>query len=332
MRRKAIMQLLDPDHGSIRPHTSHRWVDSISAVIFFTSTICLILTAIRGYWFPFLWILLLIGVTLRILPKTLFSTGSLIFLGILLLLTSCEGIAAQNTVLELPTPPPKTLQAITTDIQRHWLIQSPCAPPCWEGITPGKTQLQEAISILNKHPLITNIEFYKLSQHDTRVNWTWNHPELGGGSLGFSQDSSDPIIEWINVDYPQSFTLAEIRDVYGDPSHVIPFAGVAALSHTNRSSMIFDLTIIYLDHGFAVRTERELNLIPSIRETMRVTGSITFFAPKSASTDETPSPLLQRFVGDKDFIPWQGFQDFVFYCHQVRPAKDSGQQCPKIDL
>jgi hypothetical protein len=63
------MQAIDPDHGSIGSHTSYRWVDTISAAIFFTSTLCLVLAALYDYWSAFLWVLILIGVTILLYER-----------------------------------------------------------------------------------------------------------------------------------------------------------------------------------------------------------------------------------------------------------------------
>src|SRR5690349_8873700 len=47
-----------------------------------------------------------------------------------------------------------TRASVPAEVARHWLAGIPCAPPCWEGITPGQTTLPEALRILKANPAI----------------------------------------------------------------------------------------------------------------------------------------------------------------------------------
>src|SRR5512132_3259667 len=71
-----------------------------------------------------------------------------------------NAIPTPETLIQ-PTPFPKTAQTITLDMRTRWLAGQPCAPPCWEGITPGKTRVDEAVALLNRHPMVTDIEIYR---------------------------------------------------------------------------------------------------------------------------------------------------------------------------
>jgi hypothetical protein len=51
----------------------------------------------------------------------------------------------RSTPVPTLTPPPKVAQSFTSDLRTRWLAGKPCAPPCWERITPGQTRLIEAI-------------------------------------------------------------------------------------------------------------------------------------------------------------------------------------------
>jgi hypothetical protein len=142
-----------------------------------------------------------------------------------------------STPVPTLTPPPKIAQPFTSDLRTRWLAGKPCAPPCWEGITPGKTRLAEAIKILNYHPQITNIRVYPADGHDGAViEWFWSDMPRGGGRLDFrwidpydavdQQDVGDPIVTQISVSFSGHFSLRTIMDAYGEPSHVVPYAGL----------------------------------------------------------------------------------------------------------
>ena len=44
------------------------------------------------------------------------------------------------------------------ELNARWLSGTPCRPPCWEGVIPGKTSVQEAFDILSANPLFTQVE------------------------------------------------------------------------------------------------------------------------------------------------------------------------------
>ncbi len=58
-----------------------------------------------------------------------------------------------------PTLVPATTAPTFSDWQARWLKGISCRPPCWEGIIPGKTTLEEAVKILEKSPLFNQDQF-----------------------------------------------------------------------------------------------------------------------------------------------------------------------------
>lgn len=48
---------------------------------------------------------------------------------------------------KMAAPPTPTLYIQPTPIPVRTFPPSPCAPPCWQGITTGKTKVVEAVSI-----------------------------------------------------------------------------------------------------------------------------------------------------------------------------------------
>jgi len=202
--------------------------------------------------------------------------------------------------LVYPTPFPKTAQTITPDVRTRWLAGQPCAPPCWEGITPGKTRVDEAVALLNRHPMVTHIEIYRpLLGGDGRVSWRWNGVDAGSGLIGFPQvdpqdahdvqDATNPIVSWVDVGFSHPFSLAEIRAAYGDPSHVVPLAARAGLTDGQSGSMsYYEFTVVYLDHGFLLQTERELYDPLVLGPHMALSNSVVFFPPTMAGLEAIP--------------------------------------------
>jgi hypothetical protein len=229
-----------------------------------------------------------------------------------------------STPVPTLTPPPKTALPFTAEMRTNWLAGTPCAPPCWENIIPGKTPVSEAVRILNWHSSVRDVEFWTPSGiRDGMIVWRWNNTEHGSGQVGFIQQDTDPIITWIGVSFPEPFTLAEIRAAYGDPSHVVPYVGYGGLpGGSSGGSDFYEFTVVYLTQGFLLQTERDLFDPPTIDPQMALSSHVAFFPPTLAGLEA---------VSMRDYLlPWQGFLDFEDYCAQIRPIKDAQQRCPVV--
>jgi hypothetical protein len=266
----------------------------------------------------------------RIHKKPIITT-CLIILFILISLIAC-GTSPDTIVLPTPlptlTPPPKTPQPITSDVQTRWLTSQPCAPPCWEGITPGTTHVAEAISTLNWHPLIRNIAIGRWpGDHEGLIRWDWNGSDRGSGVLGYVQQGEDSIVAWVFIAFSEPFSLTEIRTAYGDPSHVVPYVGYGGLpGGSSGGSDFYEFTVVYLKQGFFLQTEREFYHPPTIDPQMALSSRVVFFPPTLAGLEAVP--VSTRGWKSTDLLPWQGFLEFVDYCAQIRPIKDAQQRCP----
>jgi hypothetical protein len=211
------------------------------------------------------------------------------------------------------TPLPKTAQPPTEDMRTGWLMGQPCAPPCWEGITPGKTRLDEAVALLEQHPQIGGLHISGQGTPPHVVVWGWN-ADSSGGIVYYEprdtenlEDRTNPIITSIELSLSNPYTLAEIRAAYGEPSHV----RLAFLDGRVLSSY---LELFYLPLGFSIRAASTDGQALIISPTMALRQSVEFFPP-------TPTDLtaLSRSVqqGNSWLVPWQGFKDVGFYCQQV---------------
>lgn len=246
-----------------------------------------------------------------------------------------------STPVPILTPPPKTILPFTQELRTNWLTGKPCAPPCWEGITPGKTRLAEAITILNHHPQITQIRVYPAlrdSDFGATVEWLWNHTSPhGGGTLDFrwsdprdaidQRDVDDPVVARIFVYFASPFSLKTIIDAYGEPSHVVPYAGTTVgIPHSGAGGgrPFYRVTVIYQKRGFYLTAEPYGEDPPRISKDLILSTWVRFFDPAPSNLDEAG-----KWKWDSaDLVPWQGEQDFMSYCRQVRAAEDYGNNCP----
>ena len=112
------------------------------------------------------------------------------------------------------TPYPAPPQAVT--------MLTDCGEPCFIGIIPGETTPDDALTLLENHPLITNI------QHDTNAmgdeHITWNYTETAGTGLStlapaelrYRQDDTTVQYMSIYLDLP----LWYLVEAYGQPPHL----------------------------------------------------------------------------------------------------------------
>jgi hypothetical protein len=94
-----------------------------------------------------------------------------------------------------------------------------CNPPCWEGITPGKTKSEEAYNILTKIPYV-KVEVYNFEAFNGKqTEWDIGNGSGGGvAKIDIKTDIVSEISIWIKKDTVQ---LGELINIYGMPSHII---------------------------------------------------------------------------------------------------------------
>jgi hypothetical protein len=233
-------------------------------------------------------------------------------------LTSC--VTTQEKVISVtivPTASPIPTFGPPENWEYRWLREIPCRPPCWEGITPGRTNATEAIEILNRSPLVTKIqmETFSLVPNLGSVYWNWANGARGGEAVFEAQTTAQLIYE-IKPRFPQSlFNLREVMQAYGEPSHIV------AQAYSNPdigSGITYELWIIYLDKGF-VLTAGYLNKKPDLSQSTRF-DYVLFFIP---TRDGLAKSVYVASNHPEWVLSWQGFKGFDFYCRD----ESNGRLC-----
>ena len=214
-----------------------------------------------------------------------------------------------NTALSMATVVQKNAnneititQSLSNDWQIRWLQGVPCSPPCWEGITPGATTAQQAISILKKNVLFepSSIITRELKSSSYVVWYLMNGKE--GGEAYYGSKSSNTVITSIRPIFDTSYKLKDIIQLYGEPEYVVATysRGVETAAH------FYDLSFSYVTKGFTLQSNTNGSVtMPTLSPEMYVKNPTFFVAIKNL----------------KDFKPysavaWQGFEDFNFYCRE----------------
>jgi hypothetical protein len=182
--------------------------------------------------------------------------------------------------------------ANTNSWEYSWLRQKDCLIPCWLGITPFVTNLEEATMILQRQPFITNV---KLSKYNPSVDWDWKDSAKGTGSVKYNPSTN--LVERILISFPKPFRLEDINKIHGEPSHV--WTGMQEVYYVN---------IVYLSKGILLYNTYEKK--PLIDKDLLVSGVIL----------TKPSTSIDDFIHARNYpapqvIPvWQGYKDWQFYC------------------
>lgn len=253
------------------------------------------------------------------------KTNLFLLMALMLLLPACSSTPVVTTTPTQSIVSPPTVNAIVPtqapvvfkDFQvvpiptpyaawkRLWLDGIPCKPPCWNGITPGKTTVAEAVEILKRTPIITEVETWTeqltLRRDIGHLEWNW----ITGESAGSAEYHTEATTQTVYVIYLQNVAIkfGDVIKAYGEPSHI----SARAILNPHGESIAYLVTIVYRDFGIALHYWEN----PSFSPETYIEG-IGFFAPDD---DESYRQALIGAAAAMDWIvPWEGFQDFQYYC------------------
>ncbi len=232
--------------------------------------------------------------------------GLLIFLILTLtLLTACGSDPAATPTPALPTPTVTPILTATSTLnptptvvpqnwKYNWLRGIPCNAPCWEGITPGKTTLDEAIEIIKKLPFVSS---YTIDYYGINFNWIHNNVQ---GIAYINANQPTRVISYIIPFRTFRYKLGDIISVYGEPTHIVAKA-------VNYGAIVgHSLLLFWLKDGFALRNP--------IDGTLPTLDTATMLEGFGVITPDIEG-VNNYFVGAKyDIRPWEGFKDFNYYC------------------
>lgn len=139
----------------------------------------------------------------------------------------------------LPAPPPVQDESLVTG--------QPCLPPCWHGIHPGHTSVDEAIQIVQSLAFVESGSATRRS-HDLpagdeeEVDWKYRgatHPTHGG-----MLSVRNGVISRIRVFLPRAMRLSDVLATQGQPVQVSASRGMVQGEQSG-----YYLTFYYPEHG-----------------------------------------------------------------------------------
>ena len=99
------------------------------------------------------------------------------------------------------------------------LTQSSCEAPCWYGLTPGQTTLEDARAAIPNIAFISSADTVVEGQTDKGYSIGWQYAEAANGPAG-NLLFKDDVLHSIHVSPSPNlqFSLADILDRYGEPA------------------------------------------------------------------------------------------------------------------
>ncbi len=235
------------------------------------------------------------------LPTTATKSATSVFSSITTVVTTSPPLPTATLNLFSATPFPIGYPTMPVDYSSRWLKGVPCGVPCWEGITPGVTPLEDAIQLLKQNSLVRTISiFTKTLNGESYVLWDWINANPGGQAY-YDPKSSNKVINSIRPNYAtELLTLSDVIEAFGEPEYIIATYSRGA----ETTAHFYDLYFSYVTKGFSLEASTNgRTYTPSLNPGMYVEQP-SFFVPTKN--------LAQ--IKAKGAIAWQGFKDFSFYC------------------
>lgn len=132
----------------------------------------------------------------------------------LFILTGC-------VIVKKPSPTP-------VPVYSGWITriseEQICKLPCWEGITPGKSTINEAVDMLRKNPIYKNVADPVEESGNPKLFVTnWETNQGNGGGLVWSREGED-FISWIVLGFRNQNPIITLNDIitsFGDPDSIL---------------------------------------------------------------------------------------------------------------
>lgn len=167
------------------------------------------------------------------------------------------------------------------------LTDRPCAPPCWQGITPGMVATRDELTRrLRRIPGVKTIW-----ENGPCVMWLWDRWE-GYSSICVDQDN---VVRSISLSVDFDLTVKEIIDKYGPPDATnAVYGGVPEHPYVA-------MNLLYPVHGMWVRAKVLPDYNPTLEPTTKV-YEVLYVAP-SDSLENWPGVDITNL----HLQPWPGY-------------------------
>ena len=224
-------------------------------------------------------------------------------------LLACSACLSSNIT---PNSSPTQSQKLTLEnspdsfreIQLRWLNQSVCKNPCWEGIMPGITDKDDALSLLDS---IENVSSVQLSPYISGgtgdVYWHWGDNPLNSGRLFYNTSDDKVYSIWPGIG--AGLILADIIQQFGDPTHAWVREVMPIDTQSGETEKNYSIGIVWLDKGFSVSGSNSSH--PGWIDADFQVGSIIFFVPTHEGYILAEGKAVEKLVLWHGYDTWDNY-------------------------
>jgi hypothetical protein len=162
--------------------------------------------------------------------------------------------------------------------------------PCWYGISPGHTTLDEALNTLDRLDVTYISNSSPIGPEDGQVSWE------RVGTLGYPGSLSHKDNKVIYISVIEAICLPEMIEAFGTPTHVA--------TNEERGGIIVS-TVIWLSKGITV-IPRGSTVAHGNVDSSYCAGSIVLFTPTASPDQIDPVPIGK-------VVEWHGFDSAENY-------------------
>lgn len=212
-----------------------------------------------------------------------------------------------------------------------YIQPDPCAPPCWQNITPGRTLKNEALQTLRGIPWldVVSIEEFapagsKIDEYlaGSEISW-YSRSSFVPGRQGNVRVSEDGVVESISVYFDRTgpgvtVPISGLIDLYGPPVVQLRAHRINLFQTRFELFLYYPETGLYLIGGFYGAPGSD----PPIPSSITV-GTIEYIAPDD----------FYRIAGllPGCSVPWNGYREASYYCQcsgLPLPPEWTHEMCP----
>jgi protein-disulfide isomerase len=132
-----------------------------------------------------------------------------------------EAVITGDEDFELATPEVAIPSLLDETLlhDENLLSDEECTAPCWRGITPGETDWNEALTILEDDPDFTDPQVQESPDNPLIRQAAWQ--EIDGAPCCQMLTDNGETVSAVFLRLAPTFTLGEVIEVYGEPAYVL---------------------------------------------------------------------------------------------------------------
>ena len=211
-----------------------------------------------------------------------------------------------SSLVRVSTRQPKdALMLSDEELSARWLSGTPCRPSCWEGITPGKTTVEETFNILSANPLFTEVRMDRFPEDRLGyISFFIRSSSLDQGVVIYHLGSTEQTVFTVNLYGLLHENLGELIRAFGKPSHVQVAVFPSEPGGTTYDRWYVD--VLWIPQGLALFAEGATPP-PEIDADLLLSGA-TYYSPSLEGYKEAMDYSTLYYVK-----PWHGYDSFEAY-------------------